>query len=100
MRLVWLILLLISAALAETKTGLTNTQGAAIAQLNTEEQKVFEIRNSYEKYIDTKPSLEKQKLALRTKEAIITFEATYPDSTFIPSMLLLLKEVDYYLDNE
>ncbi len=58
----------------------------------------MKIRNTYEQFIDTKPSKKKGQLALQVKADVETFEATYPGSPLMPDALLLLKEVDIYLD--
>ena len=60
----------------------------------------MKIRQTYEQFIDTKPSKKKDRLALQVKADIETFEATYPNASFMPETLALLREVDIYLDTQ
>ena len=55
------------------------------------------IEKNYESFIDTPPSQEKQQYALKTKKLIVTFEKKYPTSELLPTMMQLLKQVDFNL---
>lgn len=61
-------------------------------------EQILAIEQTYKDFINTRPSSKKRALVLQTKEGIETFEASYPDSQLTPSLLMLLEEVDFYLN--
>lgn len=85
---------LLSAGAEETSA---DTKQTDVSKYSAEKQLADTIRQRYEAFIDTKPSPQKKALALKTKAAIETFQASYPHSELIPSVIRLLEEVDLYL---
>ncbi len=96
MRLLFLAFLIITATWADVQAA--NTQQAAAAQQGSESAQARAIEESYREFIDTKPSSQKKKLALKTKEMITSFQATFHDSRLAPSLNGLLQEINDYLN--
>ncbi len=98
MRILFLSLLVITTIWASTNTKNTQVQKSHLTQNDKEMALVESIKENYEAFIDTKPSSKKHDLALLTKEQIITFQATFPNSRLKPSLLILLRELSFYLN--
>ncbi len=96
MRLLFLAFLVVTTTWAEAQA--SNTQQSTAAQESTEVTQARQIQASYTEFIDTKPSSQKKKLALKTKEMITSFQATFHDSRLAPSLNGLLQEIDNYLN--
>lgn len=98
MRTILFVLLAVMSMSAAEKAELSTDKKTGVVYIKSEKEQALAIEQTYEDFINTKPSSKKRSLALQTKEAIETFEASYPDSQLIPSLLLLLEEVDFYLN--
>jgi len=80
---------------------LTYAQDAQASTQVTAEKKMLNtmetMKHDYERFIDTHPSAEKNKLARKVKEETELFAKQYPDVPQLPAVLELRKEVDIYL---
>lgn len=83
---------------AAEKAVMSTDKKTNTAYVESGKEQALAIEQTYEDFINTKPSPKKRALALQTKEEIETFEASYPDSQLIPSLRILLEEVDFYLN--
>ncbi len=98
MRILWIALFAFTLSAAENGASVADTHTSAVAAQGSERALADAIRQHYEAFIDTKPSAQKRALALKTKASIETFQAAYPDSELMPSIIRLLEEVDLYLE--
>jgi len=98
MRVLFLSLLVITTIWASTNTETAPVQKSHLTQHDKEIALAENIKENYEAFIDTKPSSKKHDLALLTKEQIMTFQATFSDSRLKPSLLILLREISFYLN--
>ncbi len=98
MRIFFLALLTFTALCSAADTMSVAAQDSTVSAPNSEKGQAVAIENLYRDFIDTKPSSKKHALAVQTKEAIETFEATFPDSELTPALLDLLQEIDVYLN--
>ena len=96
MRLLFLTFLMITATWAEVQA--SGVQQVTAAQQGSESAQARAIEESYREFIDTRPSSQKKKLALKTKEMIISFQATFHDSRLAPSLNGLLQVINDYLN--
>ncbi len=96
MRLLFLTFLMITATWAEVQA--SSAQQVTAAQQGSESAQARAIEESYREFIDTRPSSQKKKLALKTKEMIISFQTTFQDSRLTPSLNGLLQVINDYLN--
>jgi len=94
-KILFIISLLLSNILIANETTPKASKSIQQSEIGLEAAK--SLKNKYEAFIDTPPSNEKTRLAHQLKEDIETFEALYPHSPLLSSVLILLIEVDKYL---